>query len=128
MKMYDGYTITKSHQDSQLLPCCFTDAVVTVPLFEAIEVQGFITSPAYHPRFTLFLQSVIAVYAVQLLVLNNGHETSTEHRFFSAILVTLALGLKVPWCLTSQISTSSLPVCQFVHFVRTRIFVPRLHS
>ena len=70
------------------------DAVIIVPLFEALQVQGFITSPAHQPCFTLFLQSVITVYAVKLLVVNDGHDTSTDHKFSSAVLVTLAALLR----------------------------------
>ena len=66
------------------------DAVIIVPLFEALQVQGLTTSPAHQPCFTLFLQSVITIDTVKLLVLNDGHDTSTVHRLSSAVLVTLA--------------------------------------
>ena len=84
------YTITESHQESQLLPCCITDAVNTVPFSEALEVQGFITPSAHHPCFTLFLRNVMTMDTVQLLVPHDGHDAPTEHRFSSAVLVTLA--------------------------------------
>ena len=68
-----------------------------MPIFEAVDVQviftslahvqGFMTSPAHQPCFTLFLQSVITMDTVKLLV-RDGHGTSTDHKFSSAVLVT----------------------------------------
>ena len=65
------------------------NTVILMPLFEAVDVQGLITSLAHHPCFQLFLQSMVAEDAVTLLV-RDGHDTSTDHKFSSAVLVTLA--------------------------------------
>ena len=51
-------------------------------------MQGFITSLAHQPRFTLFLHSVVAVDALTLLVSRSGHYTPTDHRFSSAVFVS----------------------------------------
>ena len=85
--MYDdGCTITDSRQNLSYCPVA-SHTVILVPLFEADDVQGFITSLTHDPRFELFLQSVVAVDAVTLLV-RHGHGTSTNHRLSSAVLVT----------------------------------------
>ena len=87
MRMYDGGTVLQNLIRSPSYCPVASHTVILVPLFEAVDVHGFITSLAHHPRFELFLQSVVAVDAVTLLV-RHGHGTSTNHRLSSAVLVT----------------------------------------
>jgi len=86
MKMYDGCTVLQNLPRN--LSYCHIEAVIVVPLFEATYVQGFITALTSYLHLNLLIQGVVAVDAVKLLGQKNGHGTSTDHRFSSAIFVT----------------------------------------
>ena len=92
--MYEGCTVLQISSGISATALLHQNTVILMPLFEATYVQGFITSLTSKLHLQLFLQSVVAVDAVELLVLNDGHDTPTDHSFSSAVLITLAALLR----------------------------------